>query len=115
MFHDLIYAGSDVEDIIKKQYPHARIKDASDFIHTERFECEIDDVDADEFYPFAIQEGFARCCFGFELLMGSLKFKELKTGLRHEATIAKIKGWVAKAKEVKENANSSSDTSTGRL
>jgi hypothetical protein len=97
-FYDLIYAGSDVEKIIKDKYPQTKITDVSDFIHTERFECEIEGVTDDEFYPFAIREGFCRGCFAFELLMEGLKYPELKNGPKHKETIDKIQGWCELAK-----------------
>jgi len=43
--HELIYAESEIARIIKKQYPTANITDASDYIHEERFECDIPDKD----------------------------------------------------------------------
>lgn len=55
--HELIYANEEVEEIIKHKYPQAKTKDASDFIHTERFECDIEGISDNEFYPFAIGEG----------------------------------------------------------
>lgn len=100
-FYDLIYGSRDVEGTIRSKYPNAKIKDASDFIHTERFECEIEDVSDNEFYPFAIREGFVECCFGFELLLSSLEFPELKDGPKRKETKAKIEGWIKTAKEVK--------------
>jgi hypothetical protein len=57
MMHELIYANEEVEEIIKHKYPQAKTKDASDFIHTERFECDIEGISDNEFYPFAIGEG----------------------------------------------------------
>ena len=98
-FYDLIYGPREVEKVIKCRYPNAKIKDASDFIHTERFECEIEGVPDDEFYPFAIKEGFVECCFGFALLLSSLKFLELKDGPKRKETKAKIEGWIKIAKE----------------
>ncbi len=65
--NELVYAGAEVEKLVKEKYPEAKLTDASDFIHTERFECEIEGVEEDEFYIFAIREGFAECCFGFLL------------------------------------------------
>ena len=98
-FYDLIYGPREVEEIIKGRYPTAKIKDASDYIHTERFECEIESVSEDEFYPFAIREGFAKLCFGFVLLLESLKFPEFKDHPgKHKETQAKIKGWIKTAK-----------------
>ena len=96
--YDLIYAGKDVEEVIKKKYPDSQIKDASDYIHTERFELEIQDVEDEEFYPFAISEGFARSCFSFVLLLESLRFPELKSGPSHKETETKIRKWIELSK-----------------
>jgi len=57
-FYDLVYGPKEAEEAIRHKYPNAKIADASDFIHTERFECRIEGVSNDEFYPFAIKEGF---------------------------------------------------------
>ena len=95
--YDLIYADSTVESIIKKKYPQAQIKDASDYIHTERFECEIPDVTEDEFYPFALIEGFAEGCLVFEITLQSLKFKG-----DHAEEKAKLDKWLASAKSIQE-------------
>jgi len=65
--YQLIYAGKEVEEAIKARYPDAKIKDASDDIHKERFECEVD-IDEEEFYIWAILEGYAFACFAFELM-----------------------------------------------
>lgn len=100
-FYDLIYGPKGVEEVIKSRYPNAKIEDASDFTHTERFECEIEGVSKDEFYPFAIREGFARSCLGFELRLQSLKFPEPKDHPgEHKETIAKVDSWIKAAKEV---------------
>ena len=94
-FYDLIYGPRKAAEVIKARYPNAKITDASDFIHTERFECRIEGVSEDEFYPFAIREGFAGCCFGFELRLQSLKFPEFKDHPgEHEKTKAEIEGWL---------------------
>ena len=66
--YDLIYAPAEVEKIIKDKYPSVKITDASDEIHRERFEMELPDITEDEFYPFAIEEGFAQCCICFEMM-----------------------------------------------
>lgn len=97
---DLIYAGGDVANIIKEKYPSAIIKDASDYIHTERFEVEIPNVTDDDFYPFAIREGFAQCCFSFNLLLTSLSFPESKT-IKPKDNEAKIRKWCEMAKLIK--------------
>lgn len=68
MITELIYAGKDAEELIKSRYPTARIQDASDDVHPERFEVEVD-TSEDDFYPFAIAEGFALWCFNFQIMM----------------------------------------------
>ena len=98
---DLIYAGKDVEGIIKKQYPNVKITDASDYIHTERFEMELENVSEDEFYPFAIKKGFIRGCLGFELHFESLRFPEPKNHPeKHKETAALIKKWIELSKTI---------------
>lgn len=91
--YELIYAGGEVENIIKAKYPEAKIKDASDYIHLERFECEVDGIGDDEFYIFAIQSGFAECCFGFNLMMHDCP----------KGTNQKVWDWIAEAKALKES------------
>lgn len=79
MFNDLVYAGNEVLALVKKQYPQAQTRDASDFFHTERFEVAIEDVEPKDFYIFAVKEGFALVCLGFQLRMrGKDTFPELK-------------------------------------
>jgi len=67
-FRELIY-DREPAGIICKRYPQAVIVDASDYIHVGRFECHIPGVTAEDFYPFAIKEGFAFLCLGFQLLL----------------------------------------------
>ena len=101
--YDLIYAGRDVEEIVRKAYPKSEIKDASDNIHRERFELEIPDVTENEFYPFAIKEGFIGCCFGFALYFESLRFPESKSEPgKHKETEARIMKWIELSKTLKE-------------
>ena len=54
MLYDLIYTGSATSDKIKEKYPDAIIKDASDYIHEERFEVEIPSLEPTDqgFYEF---------------------------------------------------------------
>ena len=97
--YELIYAGREVENLIRRKYPNTVIKDASDYIHTERFECELPGVDKEDFYPWAIREGFAETCIGFSLLLNSLKFTETKE-YPHKETKEKLERWTTKAKEM---------------
>lgn len=91
--YDLIYAGGDIEDIIGAKYLEAKIKDASDDIHLERFECEIDGIGDDEFYIFAIQSGFATYCFGFSLMMHDCP----------KGANQKVWDWIAEAEALKKS------------
>ena len=81
-FTELMYSGKDVEELIKKRFPQAQIVDASDYIHTERFEVTIEDITTEEFYPWAISEGIARECFGLELRLQSLGFPGPRLSLK---------------------------------
>jgi hypothetical protein len=97
--YDLIYAGHEVEDIIKAKYPQAKITDASDEIHTERFEMELDGVTEDEFYPFALIKGFAGDCFRIALHLESLKFKDMDKDGKNKADLDR---WLELSKLIKE-------------
>ena len=94
--YDLIYGNSEVESLIEKRFPRAKVKDASDYIHTERFECEIPDVEEDEFYSFAIKSGFSRLCLKFEITLQGLGFKDT-----HDKAKADLDRWIELAKGVK--------------
>lgn len=70
--YELVYGSSEVQSTIKKEFPNAIFKDASDEVHPERFEVTFSDDSEefeDRFYVFAIKEGFADLCFGFQLLI----------------------------------------------
>jgi hypothetical protein len=69
MMEELIYGPKEVIGVIKKKYPQAKFKDASDFIHEDRFSVIIPDIEEDEFYPFAIKEGFADLCLRLMILL----------------------------------------------
>jgi len=100
-FYDLIYGNSEIESIILKKYPTAKIKDASDFIHTERFECEIPNIDDDEFYPFALVNGFARLCLKFEITLQSVGMEST-----HKDSKEKLDKWIKLAQEAKNGSSS---------
>ena len=87
---ELVYADSEVYQEIKKRWPNATFEDASDFIHTERFHLEIPDAEEDDFYPFAIQYGFATCCLRFQI--------KLQGGKKND--LDKIKDWIERADKI---------------
>ena len=90
--YELIYNNQAI-DLIKKRFPIAVFKDASDYIHVGRFEVEIEGVDEDEFYPFAIVEGFALACFKLQLELLGMKPDSKQ----------RVEKWLELAKEEKEN------------
>ena len=100
MIKELVYGDKEVENIIKGKYPDAVITDASDYIHTERFELEIAGVDDDEFYPFAIREGFGPQCFSLVLLVQGLRFPETRKN-EHRENANLVDKWIKAAKELK--------------
>lgn len=69
MLHDLIYDSSEIADLIKKEFPDAVITDATDFIHTERFEIDIPSLTCsdEKFYIFLMRIGAAVTSFTFQL------------------------------------------------
>jgi hypothetical protein len=95
---ELIYGvQSQLELLIKKEWPRAVFQDASDDIHTDRFEVEIDVPEGKseeeflkDFWAFAVREGFSLLCFGFRLWMGN----DLKA----------VKEWLAKEGLLREDA-----------
>jgi hypothetical protein len=58
----------EVKDILLKEYPFAKIKDASDEIHEYRFEFDAP-IAQSTFCRFAILNGFARNMLGFGIMM----------------------------------------------
>ncbi len=72
--HELIYVSDQAEydqaqSAIRGQFPSAVFGDASDFIHEYRFEVSIEPCLRDTFYVFAIQEGLALACLGFQMMI----------------------------------------------
>jgi hypothetical protein len=110
-FIELVYCPQEVGKIIKDKWNEAIIVDASDEVHPERFEVTIPNITEDDFYPFAIKEGFVQDCLGFQLMLQSLKFPEHKHNPfgkyergqddhiinNHADTKSKIDKWIAAA------------------
>lgn len=70
MFMEVVYAGQSIWDLIQKEFPSAIITDASDCIHTDRFKVEIEGIEdqiEEQFYIFALKQGFTNLCFVFGL------------------------------------------------
>lgn len=85
-FSDLLYMEKPeqyetVQVDILSEFPEAEFEDASDFIHQYRLELTIPNLtDQSQFYKFAIQKGFAMCCFGFQMRVMN-KPEKIKTWL----------------------------------
>lgn len=65
----LPYNGEDMENL-RKKFPTARFSDASDYIHKERFNIEVEDISKKEFMKGLIQTGIWEECLGLRLEMG---------------------------------------------
>jgi len=101
-FTELVYAGGDIEALVKERFPEATFTDESDSVHEFRFGCTIPGITRDEFYPFALVEGFAGCCLGFELMLyGHAYACSPEDKKIREGHLEKVKGWVATADKMK--------------
>ena len=69
--HDLIYLDylGKAPKVLQKIWPEAKIEDASDFIHTERFVIEIADVEEEEYLKTILREGMAKFSFWFQVMV----------------------------------------------
>ena len=74
---ELVYDTPEIADLCRKQWPNAKIEDASDYIHENRFEIEVD-VSEKEFYHFALANHF---------LMGCLKMRIDLYTPRHDRNV----------------------------
>lgn len=66
--YDLIYLDyyGKAPKVLQEIWPEAKIEDASDLIHTERFAIEMDDVEEEEYFKAIIREGMAKFSIGFQ-------------------------------------------------
>lgn len=79
---------------IKEAFPHVKVEDASDSIHTGRVEIELPDEDRDAFYKHSIRKGYHGLLLGFGMM---------QTGINPE-DITTIKRWVNELKAERESA-----------
>ena len=92
-FHELVYSGEVVKDKIRARFPSLQITDAPDDFYTEVFEV-VGDISKDDFYVFAIREGFATVCFSFAMMV-RVRLSDAKE---------RLKKWIERAAE-EENQN----------
>lgn len=85
--YDLIYLDyhGKAPKVLQEIWPEAKIEDASDFIHTERFVIEVD-VEEEEYFKTIIREGMARYSLGFRVIM-------LKDGQRALRLAGEVSEW----------------------
>jgi hypothetical protein len=102
-FSELVYAGGEAEALIRNRFPAVTIEDASDAVHTERFQVMLPASSEREFYVFAIKEGLALSCLGFQLMMcGSDTDKDRLADWVDEATGKKVpRPWAKKQTSLK--------------
>lgn len=69
--YDLIYLDyyGKATEILQEIWPEAKIEDASDFVHRERFAIEVTDVAEEEFFKTIIREGMAEFSLGFQVMI----------------------------------------------
>jgi hypothetical protein len=67
--NDLIYAGADAERSIAGAFPDARIEDASDFIHEERFSVTLPDALEDTYLKHVIANGLGSVSLSVQLML----------------------------------------------
>lgn len=71
---DLLYDCAAVP-VIRKQYPDLVVEDARDMMHPDRVKISISGLTNEEFYKFAIREGFANVLFMFHFrVMSDIEF-----------------------------------------
>jgi hypothetical protein len=80
--YDLIYCENrgdytEIKNKLLDNFPNANIQDASDEIHHDRFEIEMDDDKRDDYLIFTMKEGFAVLSLTVQLMLHENQ-KELK-------------------------------------
>jgi len=69
--YDLIYLDyyGKAKAVLEGIWPTAKIEDASDFIHRDRFAIEVTDVEEEEYIKTIIREGMAEYSFTFQVMI----------------------------------------------
>lgn len=67
-FTELVYCDQACVEI-KEKFPQAVFEDASDIVHEERQAVTIPGIDKLEFYEWAVKNGWADLCIGFNVLL----------------------------------------------
>lgn len=96
---DLIYDNAAAPAIVEK-FPHARIEDASDFIHEDRIQVTLPDEDREAYFKHAIRDGYCEVSLGFQSL------------LRDENGIKEVQKWLADLKAERESGSTGTTGAT---
>lgn len=94
---DLIYDNAAAPAIMEK-FPHAKIDDASDFIHEDRIQVTLPDEDREAYFKHSIRDGYCEVSLGFQSL------------LRDENGIKEIQKWLADLKAERASAGGNTGT-----
>lgn len=89
---DLIYDNAAAPAIMEK-FPHAKIDDASDFIHEDRIQITLPDEDREAYFKHAITDGYCEVSLGFQSL------------LRDDNGIKEVQKWLAELKAERESGS----------
>jgi hypothetical protein len=88
MAYDLIYGPWSAQFLFREKWPHAKIEDARDLIHDERFEVNAPDVPDDDFFPFVIGQGLGSTSMTIQLAV--MQDDESRDRVRKWLAIAEI-------------------------
>ena len=70
--YELVYNNS-AAPLIRKEFPKAIMKDASDEMHPDRISVKIPGTTVREFYEHALEEGYALIVLGFQIRLNAGK------------------------------------------
>ena len=98
--YDVIYTKPEKSDelvkTIKDRWPTATVIVTTDTVYGTRMSIAISDVSEDEFYPWAMMDGYALSCRGLQVLMG------------HRDLGPRVDHWIELAEKMKEANNEAS-------
>jgi len=94
---DLIYDTIEAQKVILKKFPEARFQDASDDIHPDRFEVDIEIENEDKWWEFCVKAGLGVVSLGFQLRLRNEHNKD-----KHKEFIDKVTKWVEEMDKIPE-------------
>lgn len=67
--YDLVYSDNNDRVLVEQRFPDARIEDASDFVHDERFSVELPPEKRREYLVWAIKAGLGGVSFTLQMMV----------------------------------------------